>query len=102
VIYFFRIRRVLCQNVLELIKAKSGGKNYPARRSRKRKDSNDFKKEMAPLQTPRRSCEKRQTQPIPNSIRLSGGKGFYSLLPRKLPIHLSDKGRWGFIGNGQG
>jgi hypothetical protein len=57
--------------MLELIKGKNGEKNCPARKSRKREDSDDFRKEMAPLQTPRRSSKKRQSQPILNLIPLS-------------------------------
>jgi len=57
--------------VLELIKGKNGEKNCPARKSRKREDSDDFRKEIAPLQTPRRSSKKRQSQPILNLIPLS-------------------------------
>jgi hypothetical protein len=57
--------------VLELIKGKNGEKNCPARKSRKREDSDDFRKEIAPLQTPRRSSKKRQSQPILKLILLS-------------------------------
>jgi len=91
--------------VLELIKAKSGEKNCPARKSRKREDSDDFTKEIAPLQTPRRSSKKRPSQPILNSIRLSGGKDFlfsFSPLPQTLPSRPSGRGGGGFIMNGQG
>jgi hypothetical protein len=38
--------------VLELIKAKSGKKNYPARKSRKGKDSDGSIRERARLQKP--------------------------------------------------
>jgi hypothetical protein len=62
--------------MLELIKAKSGGKNCPARKSREREDSDDFIKEIASLQTPRRSSKKRQSRPILNLIPLSREKGF--------------------------
>jgi hypothetical protein len=62
--------------MLELIKAKNGEKNCPARKNREREDSDDFRKEIAPLQTPRRSSKKRQSQPILNSIPLSRGKDF--------------------------
>ena len=72
----FSLRRVFCQNMLELIKVKSGEKNYPARKSRKREDNDDFIKEIAPCRTPKRSSKKRQSQPILNSISLSGGKDF--------------------------
>ena len=43
----------------ELIKAKNGEKNCPAGKNRKREDNDDFRKEIAPLQTPRRSSKKR-------------------------------------------
>jgi hypothetical protein len=62
--------------VLELIKAKNGKKNCPARKSRKREDSGDFIKEIVLLQTPRRSSKKRQSQSILDSIHLSGEKDF--------------------------
>jgi hypothetical protein len=62
--------------MLELIKAKNGEKNCPTRKNRKREDSDDFIKEIAPLQTPRRSSKKRQSQPILNSISLSREKDF--------------------------
>jgi hypothetical protein len=45
----------------ELIKAKNGEKNCPARKNRKREDNDDFRKEIASLQTPRRSSKKRQS-----------------------------------------
>lgn len=54
VIYFLGIERVCSQNMLELIKSKNGEKNYPARKNREREDSDDFLKEIAPLQAPRR------------------------------------------------
>jgi hypothetical protein len=69
-------RRALCQNMLELIKAKSDEKNCPAWKSRKREDKNDFIKEIALRQTPKRSRKKRQSQPILDLIHFSGGKGF--------------------------
>ena len=62
--------------MLELIKAKNGEKNCPARKNRKREDNDDFIKEIAPLQTPRRLSKKRQSQPILNSIPLSREKDF--------------------------
>jgi hypothetical protein len=62
--------------MLELIKAKNGEKNYPARKNRKREDSDDFIKRIAPLQTPRRSSKKRQSRTILSSIPLSRGKDF--------------------------
>ena len=62
--------------MLELIKARNGGKNCPARKNRKREDSDDFIKEIALLQTPRKSSKKRQSQLILNSIHLSGEKDF--------------------------
>ena len=79
VIYFLEKGRVFCQNTLELIKAKSGEKNCPAKKSRKREESDDFIKEINPRQTPKRSkrsSKKRQSQPILNSLRLSEGKDF--------------------------
>ena len=54
--------------MLELIKAKSGGKNCPGRKSRTRGDSDGFIKEIALLQTPRRSSKKRRSQSILDSI----------------------------------
>jgi hypothetical protein len=60
--------RVLWQNVLEFTEAKSGEKNCLARRSRKREDSDDFIKEIALLQTPRRSSKRSQNQLILDSI----------------------------------
>ena len=62
--------------MLELIKAKNGEKNCPARKNRTREDSDDFRKEIAPLQTPRRSSKERQNQPILNSIPLFREKDF--------------------------
>ena len=62
--------------MLELIKAKNGEKNCPARKNRKREDSDDFRKEIVLLQTPRRSSKKRQSQSILNSIPLSREKDF--------------------------
>jgi hypothetical protein len=62
--------------MLELIKAKKSKKNCPARKNRKREDSDGFRKEIAALQTARRSSKKRQNQPILNSIPLSRGKDF--------------------------
>jgi hypothetical protein len=62
--------------MLELIKPKNGEKNCPARKNRKREDNDDFIKEIARLQTPRRSSKKRQSQPILNSAPLSREKDF--------------------------
>jgi hypothetical protein len=62
--------------MLELIKAKNGGKNCPARKNRMREDSDDFIKEIVPLQMPRRSSKKRQSQPILNLTPLSREKDF--------------------------
>ena len=73
---FWNKGRVFCQNMLGLIKAKNDGKSCPARRNRKREDSDDFIREIPPLQTPGRSSKKRQNQPILKSIPLSRGKGF--------------------------
>ena len=60
--------------MVEHIKLKNAEKNCPVRKNRQRKDSNDFIKEIPPLQTPGRSSKKRQNQPIFNSIPLSRGK----------------------------
>ena len=62
--------------MLEIIKAENGEKNCPARKNRKREDSDDFIKEIAPLQTLRRSSKKRQSQSILNLIPLSREKDF--------------------------
>jgi hypothetical protein len=67
--------------MLELIKVKNGEKNCPARKNRTREDSDDFRKEIAPLQTPRRSSKKRQSQPILNLIPLSREKDFLFSFP---------------------
>jgi hypothetical protein len=64
----FEKGRGLCQNVLEFTEAKSGEKNCLASRSRKREDSDDFIKEIARLQTPRRSSKKSRNQLILDSI----------------------------------
>jgi len=88
--------------MLELIKGKNGEKNCPARKNRKREDSDDFRKEIAPLQTPRRSSKKRQSQPILNLIPFPGNKTSYSPLPRILQSLPLRKGGCGFIRNGQG
>jgi hypothetical protein len=60
----------------ELIKAKNGEKNCPARKNRKRGGGDDLIKEIAPLQTPKGSSKKRQSQPILNSVPLSREKDF--------------------------
>jgi hypothetical protein len=62
--------------MLEPIRAKSGGRNWRARRSRKREDNDDSTKTIAPRRTPRRSSQKRPSQPIHDLICLSGGKDF--------------------------
>ena len=59
--------------MLELIKAKNGEKNCPARKNRRREDNDDSIKR---LQTPRRSNKKRKSQPILNSTPLSREKDF--------------------------
>lgn len=75
---YLSLRRVSCQNMLERIRAKSGEKKCLARKSRKREEDDDYKKEIAPRQTPKRSSKKRQSHPILNSIRL--GKNLPILL----------------------
>jgi len=62
--------------MLEPIRAKSGEKNWRARKSRKREDNDDSTKKIAPRRTPKRSSKKRPSQPIPDLICLSGGKEF--------------------------
>jgi hypothetical protein len=54
-----RLRRVLCQNMPELIKAKSEEKNWPAKKSRRREDRDDFIKGIAARQTQKRPNQKR-------------------------------------------
>ena len=49
------------------IEAKRGARNCPARKSRKREDSDDFIKEIALLQMLRRSSKKRKGRTILNS-----------------------------------
>lgn len=71
-----KTRREFCQDDLELIKAKSGAKNYPARKSRKKEESASFIKEIAPRRTPKRLSKKRTSRPTLNSLRLSGEKNF--------------------------
>jgi hypothetical protein len=89
--------------MLELIKAKNGEKNCPARKSREREDSDDFIKEIAPLQTPRRSSKERQSRPILNSIPLSREKDIlFSFTTNTTESTPSSKGGCGFIRNGQG
>jgi hypothetical protein len=62
--------------MLELIKVKNGEKNCPARKNRMREGSDDFIKEISPLQVPRRSSKKRQSQPILDLTPLSREKDF--------------------------
>jgi hypothetical protein len=79
--------------MLERIRAKSGEKNCPARKSRKREEDDDSKRQMGPRQTPKRSSKKRQSQPNLNSIRLSGGKAFlffFTTNPRAFTLPLRE------------
>jgi hypothetical protein len=76
IVLVFRPRREFCKDDLELIKAKSGAKNYPARKSRKKEESASFIKETAPRRTPKRLSKKRTSRPTLNSFRLSGEKNF--------------------------
>ncbi len=63
------LRRVLCQDMVELIKAKSDGKNWPARRSRKREDNDDFIKGIAARPTRKRpSKNKPVSQPLTRQV----------------------------------
>jgi hypothetical protein len=65
--------------MVEFIKAKSGEKKCPARKTRKRKDNGDYIREIAPHRTPKKSSKKRQNQPILNLNHLSEKrKGIYS------------------------
>jgi hypothetical protein len=79
-IFFSRKRRAFCQDILGLIRARSGGKNCPARRNRKREDSADFTKEIPPLQMlmPRRAGKKRQSQKVldPAQSGSQGGRSY--------------------------
>jgi hypothetical protein len=54
------IRRIFCQDTLDLIKAKSGARNCPARKSRKREGNDDCIKGTAPQQTPKGSRRKKR------------------------------------------
>jgi hypothetical protein len=54
---------------------KSGEKNCPVKKSRKREHSGDFTKEIAPLQRPRRPSRKRQNEPILNPKHIPGERG---------------------------
>jgi len=67
-----RPRGGFCQNDLEFIKARSGAKNYPARKSRKKEDSASFIKEIAPHRIPKRLSKKRTSRPTLDSLCLSG------------------------------
>ena len=71
-----RTRREFCQNDVELIKAKNGEKNYPARKSRTKEESASFKKEIAPRRTPKRLSKKRTSRPTLDWLCLSGEKDF--------------------------
>jgi hypothetical protein len=82
----FRPRREFCQNDVELIKAKNGEKNYPARKSRTKEESASFIKEMAPRRTPKRLSKKRTSRPTLDWLCLSGEKDFLiSSLPQTRP-----------------
>ena len=71
-----RPRREFCQSEPELLEAKNGEKNYPARRSRKKEDSASFTKESEPRRTPKRLSKKRTSRPTLDLLRLSGEKNF--------------------------
>jgi hypothetical protein len=89
--------------MLELIKAKNGEKNCPGRKNRKREDNDDFIRENAPLQKPRRSSKKRQSEPILNSMPLSREKDIlFSFTTNTTESTPSSKGGCGFIRSGQG
>jgi hypothetical protein len=71
-----RTRRGFCQDDLEPLRAKSGAKNYPARKSRKKEGCASFIKEIAPRRTPKRLSKKRTSRPTLDSSLLSGEKSF--------------------------
>jgi hypothetical protein len=79
IIIYFRLRRVHCQDIGELIRAKSGEKNCPAKKSRKREGSESLAKEIAPRRTPKRLSRKRTSRPTLDLTRLSGEKDFLSI-----------------------
>jgi len=55
--------------MLELIKAKSDEKNWPARRSRKREDNDDFIKKISARPTRKRPSKKRPaSQPLTRQV----------------------------------
>ena len=87
--------------MLELIKAKSGEKNCPARKNRTREDSDDFIKEIVPLQTPRRSSKRRQNQPIPNLIPLFRERDFLFSFTTNTP-EFTPPGREDLVSAGMG
>jgi hypothetical protein len=72
-----RLRRKFCQNMLGLLKLKSGVKNCPARKSRKREDNDDSRIQTAPHQTPKMSGKKRANQRTLSAIHLSNKETFY-------------------------
>lgn len=82
IIIYFRQRRVHCQDIGELLKAKSGEKNCPAKKSRKREGNANLAKEIAPRRTPKRLSRKRTSRPTLDMTRLSGEKTSYPSLPR--------------------
>ena len=82
VMIYPRLRRVHCQDIGELLKAKSGEKNCPAKKSRKREGSANLAKENAPRRTPKRLSRKRTSRPTLDLTRLSGEKTSYPSLPR--------------------
>jgi hypothetical protein len=55
------------------IKAKNGARNCPARKNRMREDSDDFRRQIGPPQTPKTpKIMNRQSQPNRNSGRIPG------------------------------
>ena len=87
--------------MVEPLKAKNGGKNCLARRNRKRKDNDDFIKEILPLQPPRRPSKKRQSQPILNRHRFPGKRLRILLYHEYYAVHSFSSGGCGFIRKGQ-
>ena len=106
VIYFFWNKEGILLKYAGAHKGEKRRKELSRQKNRKREDSDDFIKEIAPLQTPRRSSKKRQSQPILNSIPPFPGKWLPILLYHEYYwyywVYPSSKGGCGFIRNGQG
>jgi hypothetical protein len=82
----------------ELIRARNGEKKWPARKSRKREDNDDFIKTITPRRTPKGQSNQKKSQPIRNSTHLSGAKDFlFSFGDGHSRDHPSGKGGCVFI-----